>query len=114
MEEKFLTKHIDPNMFEYPFGKRSIRSEWIGFEASDVKITREGDGRTRKIQRKILLIHNDFNDMGIEPIPHLLNPRHEGGHMEGIVSEERTYRFINDVSFDKRFVSLDVDNDFCV
>ena len=112
MEKKFSAKYIDADVLKYPFGKRSACSERIGFQPADLEVPGKRDGRPGKIKGKIFLIHNDLYDMGIEPISHLLDPGHQSGHLKGIINDERPDRFIDDISFYERFVSLDIDDDF--
>src|SRR3989304_3543621 len=50
--------------------------------------------------------------MGVEPIPHLLDPGHESGHLEVIVGQERADCFVNESSVYEWLVSLNIDNDF--
>ena len=112
MEKKFSAKYIDADMLKHPFGKRSARSKGVGFQPANLEVPGKRDGRPGEIKGKILLIRHDLYDMGIEPISHLHDPSHESGHLEGIINDERPDRFINDVSFDERFVSLNIDDDF--
>jgi len=77
MEEEFSTKYIDADVFEHPFRQRSVRSKGTGFQSSDMEIPGEGDGRSGEIKSKILLVHHDFHDMGIEPILWVFYPRHQ-------------------------------------
>src|SRR4030042_3296606 len=112
MEEKFPAKYVKADVFKHPLGQRPVCSEWVGFQPSDIEIPGKGNGRPGEIKGKILLIHDDFHDMRIEPIPHLLNPCDESGHLEGLVGEEGAYRFINNQPFDQWFVPLDIDDDF--
>ncbi len=112
MEEKFSAKYIDADVLKYPSGKRSARSKRVGFQPADLEVPGKRDGRSGEIKGEILSIHHDFYDVGIEPVPHLLDPGHESGQLKGIINDEGLDRFINDVPLDERFVSLDIDDDF--
>ncbi len=69
-------------------------------------------GDPGEIKSKILFIHHNLYNMGVQPIPHLFDPGHESGHLEVIVNKERTDRLINEISVYEGLVSLNIDNDF--
>src|SRR4030043_107271 len=99
-------------MFEDPFRQRFFCAEGVRSNSFNMEFSREGDGRSGEIEGKPLLVDDDLYDMGVEPILHFLNPCHQSRHGEGVVLEERYYRLVDGRSFDERFVSLDINDDF--
>jgi hypothetical protein len=98
-EEKGSGVYIDTNMFEDPFGEWPLCPKGVRFEAFDMEVTRKGDGRSRKIEGKVLLIGDHLYHMGIQPILHLVDPGHQSGDGDGFVREKRSDGLVNDRTF---------------